>query len=398
VHLTLLIQEAITNISSFKLRSFLTSLGVLVGTASVVALLSGGELATQEALTQFKDLGTNLLAINIEQPYINPSQNLSNSIDLPFINKLTTHLKDISEAAPYTTYYSSAIFDGQKIDGGTLGVTEELKKISKLQLQHGRFISNLDNSQPYCVLGSEIAATITDNNNSSHLINKQILIGNYFFTIIGILRPTPHNMFLHADINKTIMIPIKTSLFLYKNAAIRNIIFELNSTAEVNSAQNNISQMFTQYYPNTKLLFMNPEQIIANMEKQNKTFTLLLGFIGAISLIVGGIGVMNIMLVSVAERRREIGIRLAVGATKNEIQYLFLTEAIVLTLIGGLIGIGVGELVAYITAKLSHWTFQFFIIPLLMGFTISIVSGIFFGFYPARKASQLSPIDALRTA
>ena len=133
------------------------------------------------------------------------------------------------------------------------------------------------------------------------------------------------------------------------------------------------------------------------MKKQNETFTLLLGFIGSIALIVGGIGVMNIMLVSVVERRREIGVRMAVGAKRRDIQLMFLTEAVVLTLFGGLMGVITGEAVALFTALISQWTFHLYILPLVVGFFVSALVGIFFGFYPARKASLLDPIETLRS-
>jgi putative ABC transport system permease protein len=134
------------------------------------------------------------------------------------------------------------------------------------------------------------------------------------------------------------------------------------------------------------------------MESQNHIFKLLLGFIGCISLIVGGIGVMNIMLVSVTERKREIGIRMAVGASQKDILYLFLAEAAILTLLGGIAGIIVGEIIALISAKVSHWPFHFVTTPVLIGFFVSVLVGLFFGYYPAHKASQSDPIEILRSA
>ena len=147
-----------------------------------------------------------------------------------------------------------------------------------------------------------------------------------------------------------------------------------------------------------QLSFLSPETIIANMEQQNHIFKLLISFIGGIALFVGGMGVMNIMLVSVTERRQEIGIRIAVGARKQDILYLFLAEAAILTLLGGLTGILLGETVGYLTAKLSHWDYYFVLTPIIIGFLVSFLVGLFFGYYPAQKASQLDPIEILRFA
>lgn len=385
------IKQAIENIRSHLMRSFLTLLGVLVGTAAVVALLTGSELATQTALAQFKKLGTDILSLSI---FDSPSEisQTADASNLPEIEKINvTHI--ISEA-PYTLHYSSIIFAGNKLDVSALGVTQELQAIMKLQIAKGRFVSNLDNKEFFCVLGNEVAKNLNDN--PENLLGNQIKLDNYFFTVIGILQPAEKNMFLFSDPNQSIFIPIKTSLLLYKNAKVKNVIFKIDSEKSLQQAQNEIESQLQSLLPNTKTHFSSPENIVKNMEKQNQIFTLLLGFIGCISLIVGGIGVMNIMLVSVSERRREIGLRITVGATEKNILFLFLVEAAVLATIGGVIGIILGEGLAFCVAEFSHWEFQLLISPILIGFIVSVLVGIFFGYYPAKKAAQLNPIEILR--
>ena len=140
----------------------------------------------------------------------------------------------------------------------------------------------------------------------------------------------------------------------------------------------------------------SPEQIIKSMQKQQSTFTVLLGVIGGISLLVGGIGVMNIMLVSVVERHREIGIRRAIGARQSNIKWLFLTESITLSLFGGVMGVIIGILTSFVIAHLFHWQFFFFATPAVIGFAVSVFVGVFFGYYPAHRASKLDPILLLR--
>lgn len=389
--LAMYITQALDNIKCHVLRSFLTLLGVLVGTAAVVALLSGSELATQTALAQFKKLGTDLLSLSLLDTSSN-GMNAEDSTNLKQLQDISSSY--ITSKAPYTLHYSS-VGERERLDVSVLGVTQDLKKIMKFSLEKGRFISYLDNTEPYCVLGSELAAKFSGN--TSDLIGKQIRVDQYYFTVIGILQPADKNLFLFSDTNQSILIPIKTSLLLYKDAKVKNIIFKITTEKVLKQAEDQIVQQLQALLPGVKSHFSSPENIIKNMEQQNHVFTLLLGFIGCISLIVGGIGVMNIMLVSVSERRREIGIRMAVGATKKDILFLFLVEAAVLATLGGILGILVGESLAFFAAKFSHWDFHLILSPLFIGFFVSVFVGVFFGFYPARKAAQLDPIEILRT-
>ena len=157
-----------------------------------------------------------------------------------------------------------------------------------------------------------------------------------------------------------------------------------------------VKNYIKQHAPELSVFTRSPTQIIKSMKSQGQIFTLMLGMIGGISLLVGGIGVMNVMLVSVTERRREIGIRKAIGAKRKDIQFLFLIESVVLSLFGGLLGVFIGLLASYLIAYFSHWDFAFFITPPVIGFAVSVATGIFFGFYPALRASRLDPIETLR--
>lgn len=387
------INQAFSNIKHHLMRSFLTLLGVLVGTAAVVALLTGSELATENALSQFKKLGVDLISVSFSES--GDSQNHSQP-DLNTTQLLHFETSHVKEAMPYTLHYSQVIANNIKSDTSVLGVTEQMQSVLRLNTHFGRFISNLDKLAPYCVLGNALALQLSGNTDS--LLGEQIKINNYYFTVIGILDPADRNLFLLADPNQAIFISLDMSLQFYKNAKVNHIIFKLKPNKTVLDAQKDIADYFYAINPEIALSFRSPETIIQNMQEQQHTFKLLLGFIGCISLLVGGIGVMNIMLVSVTERRREIGIRMAVGAQKKDILYLFLAEAAILTLLGGVAGILLGEIISLATAKLSHWEFHFILTPILIGFTVSATVGLFFGYYPAVKASQLDPIDILRTA
>lgn len=390
------IHEGLQNLFASKLRSLLALLGILVGTASVVAMVSGGELATNEALKQFKSLGTDLLAVSISDAQDDEHLGFSQEqLTLEQANGFSFHNKFILDVAPYTQLYNSLQYNGHELSGGVLGVTQNFARIVHVELAAGRFISTFDKYSMYCVIGDAINQKIIELSHRAAL-GQQIQVGDAIFTVIGVAKSWPENSFVYANINNAIMVPLLTSLALSKYSAINNIIFRLAPDANIIEVQHYITRYTNQYVAHKRLFFRSAQELIEKMSKQSQIFTVFLGLIGSISLIVGGIGVMNIMLVSVVERRREIGIRLAVGAKRQDIRTLFLIEAVMLSLLGGTLGVMIGIIIAYIMAIIWHWEFMFFIMPPMIGFAVSVAIGIFFGFYPAYKASKLDPIQALR--
>lgn len=390
------IKESWFNLFSVKLRSFLALLGILVGSASVVAMVLSGQLATHEALKQFKALGTDLLAVSLSDiPEDEAHSGDVSTLTVASINaikKLDTHVLDV---APYTLVFNSMQFNGQEINGNVLGVTENFAKVAEVYLEQGRFISNWDGYATFGVVGQNIGEQIKKLT-FKNPIGEQIHIGDTIFTIVGIAKHWPENSFLYANVDNAVLIPIQASMALNKYISINNIILKVKSGTPIDSLEQNLSQYLNSKVPHKRLFFRSAKELIAKMSKQNQIFTVFLGLIGSIALIVGGIGVMNIMLVSVMERRREIGIRLAVGATKKDIRWLFLMEATMLSVLGGTMGILLGILISYAMSIFYHWEFIFFLLPPFIGFSVSVITGIFFGFYPAYKASQLDPIDGLR--
>lgn len=389
-------KTAYYNLRSAGLRTILAMLGILVGTGAVVAMVSTGQMATEEALLQFKKLGTDLMAVSLNTPSEKGSAAGAGGkkVDLAIAKGIKNASPNILLAAPYIGTYASFSYLGLSEPAEIIGATENLAQVVNIEMHSGRFVSSLDRLEMYCVIGNKIfekLRQLTDNP-----INTRIKLNNQIYTIVGVAKPFPENTFLYQDINNSIIVPILTVRFIDNAAEISNIVMQLKPDANIDTIQTDIKKYFDHQGIKKELFFRTAKELMKNMSAQSKIFTLLLSLIGSISLLVGGIGVMNIMLVSVLERRREIGIRLALGARRREIQMMFLTEAILLSVLGGSLGVIIGLFFSFVVALILKWNFILFLLPPLVGFIVSVFIGIFFGYYPAHKAAQLDPIQTLR--
>lgn len=394
VHIT----EALNQLLSSKLRAFLAVLGILVGTASVVAMVSIGQLAGNQILQQFKEMGINLLSVTISQESssygqpVNPHSNLS----LKNAEKLVQQSNEVQIVAPYVSSYGSIIYNGRKIQGSTVGITPSMNEIAKLKLSKGRLLSFVDAGDYYCVIGDKIANNMLKNG-AKNPIGENLKVGSNIYTVVGIIQKWPTNFFFNTDFNSAIMIPIQTALSTQKNATITALAIRIRNSNELKSTSADIKKYIAAHTLKKQVYIRSPKSLIDSAKQSSETLTILLGLIGSIALIVGGIGIMNIMLVSVAERHREIGIRKAIGAKNKDIILQFLIEAIVLSIFGGVVGMLLGILTAYIVAFFKGWPFAIFLLPPFIGCIVTICVGIFFGFYPAYKASKLDAIETLRS-
>ncbi|MCP4475264.1 MAG: FtsX-like permease family protein [Gammaproteobacteria bacterium] len=386
------IREAWLNFSAAKLRFFLAILGILIGTASVVAMLSGGKIATAQVLKQFKALGTDLMAVHFIAP--RHKTHATQPISIETLLGLS-RFNSVTLVAPYTMQYRSITLpEGKSMGINLLGVTQQFAEINKIPMAQGRFVHLFDNNAPYAVIGDTFYKKIRAHT-FHNIIGQQLKIGQRLFTIIGIMKPAQNNPFVFQDLNNGIIVPLKTLLTSRRDASIDYLLLKLQPNSNIDQVQQQLSRYLKGRNPQQRLIFHSAKRLIEGMVKQKKVLTLFLGFIGGISLLVGGIGVMNIMLVSVTERRQEIGIRMAIGARRYDIQLLFLIEAVTLSIVGGLLGILCGIIVTAVIAELNHWDFTLFLSPIVLGFTVSAAMGIFFGWYPAFKASRVDPITCL---
>ncbi|NCX93446.1 MAG: FtsX-like permease family protein [Gammaproteobacteria bacterium] len=392
------IQQAIRQLFYSKLRAFLAVLGILVGTASVVAMVSIGELATQQILAQFEQMGINLLSVTVFSENFSDTANSGPNANLSIdtANNLMTAHPNITLVAPYTSNYGTIVYKGTTLEGASVGLSPNMINIAQLSLASGRYLSFLDANDYFCVIGHGLYQSIK-NLGVLNPIGTQIAVGDTIFTIVGILNPWPANYFFNTDFNTAVLIPLSTAISIKKNGYISDIALRIQNTSLLSETEAAIKRYISAHTIGQNVSVRSPKELIDSMKKSSETMTLLLGIIGSISLLVGGIGVMNIMLVSVAERHKEIGIRLAIGARQRDIQLQFLIESITLSVFGGLSGMILGVVVTYVVSLYSHWKFTFFFFPPLIGCGVSILVGIFFGFYPAWKASKLDPIQTLRS-
>lgn len=391
-----LVRQTWRNLLAHKLRSFLAVLGVLIGSAAVVALVSSGQMATQSVIDQFSALGTNLISVSLMESYQGTQSAVKQTqLDRSQLQSLQTKNPAIEVVAPLSNFYASASYRGKSLSATALGADQALQQIGKLKLAVGRFVNQLDRQAAFCVIGSAVAKALLQQG-LIHPLGAQLKLGDRYFTIIGVLAPTEGNFFIPADLNQSIVVPLEAGRLVSDHVVIHDVIMRFDPKVEVKPLQQRIEGQLKAMLSHQRLFFRNPEQLIANVTKQKRTFSWLLGAIGGVSLLVGGIGIMNIMLVSVIERRREIGVRMAVGSRAADITRLFVCEAVVLSLVGGVLGVLLGLGAAWMIAELAGWPLHWFMTPPLLGFSVSALVGVFFGWYPAHQAAQLAPIEVLR--
>lgn len=394
------IKASARNLYAAKQRSILALIGIIIGIGSVIAMVSIGTIVSAEALKQFKGMGTNILTIRKNYSW---EQKAAKKSDVPIqLNdalNIPAFCPTVLAVAPYISQNGEISYTGKiiKVEGGSvLGVTQAFSGINKFRVENGRFISDLDEYDHFCVVGNSIYQKIKESG-ASNIIGEKIKLGGVIFTIAGAIeKVSGGGRMRQFEPNESAYIHITTAMRLKSNAEISTITAQIKPGASAKSAQKQIKA----YFKKTKtpdVRVTTAQELIKNMQKQTRLFTLLLGAIGSISMIVGGVGIMNVMLVSVSERRKEIGICRALGATRKDIQSQFLTESVILSLIGGVIGIAIGVLLSFIVSYFSKWEFMISYAAILLGVFVSSTVGIFFGFYPARQASRLDPIVALRS-
>lgn len=404
------IKESTRSLLAAKQRTALALIGIVIGVGAVIAMVSVGQIVQNEAVQQFKDLGTDIINVENDMSGLIPVEKtqslISGSvgyrspnaafrlIELMSIPKKCPAIMLVSPTAPINS--GEFTYAGKKLERTfVMGVTESFWEINRLKLKSGRFLSDLDEQSQFCVVGSEISAAIR-NQGINNLLGEKIRVGDAIFIISGVIEEMPVGGTRRFDPNVSVFVHITTGMRMFKDSEITAITAKVAHGVDNDVARGQLIRYFTAQTGNPAVRLTSPEDLIAQMQKQMRMFTFLLGAIGGISLIVGGVGVMNVMLVAVSEQRREIGIRRALGARRSDIMGQFIVESVILTMIGGLFGIIIGVAASRIISHFANWHFILPINSIILGVSVSTVVGLFFGVYPARQASMVDPVVALR--
>ena len=399
-------RSALQSIFAHGFRSFLTSLGIIIGVASVIAVVSIVQGFSASISSEFKGLGSNSLTVQAYTPFEEALQGKENVLSLNDYERIVAHIEDISNVsptfAPFGNFGTTVRAGSQTAFTQVLAVTEAYMESSQVFPQTGRFIRTSDDAsrRKVCVIGSKLLEKLRL---PSDPVGQFLEIGGEWFKIIGVTEEKGEAFGFSKD--DYILIPFSVGQIVAGTGTRLNISisFTVDDIEQIDAVQGRVTSLLRQAHhlkPGQRNDFkvQSAQQLSDAFEKIVGMMTLVLGGIVGISLLVGGIGIMNIMLVSVTERTREIGICKALGAQRHHILMQFLIEATTLSLLGGLVGLVLGYLLGFGVAKLIPG-FPGAVVPwwaVLMAFGFSSLVGILFGIMPAAKAANLHPIDALR--
>lgn len=386
--------EALRSLWCSKQRTLLAIVGIIIGIGSVITMVSVGTIVQEEVLNQFREMGTDILTFT-KGSETKTGRGQKIGLRLADALNLPENCPDVRNTAPYTHLNGTLKFEGKRMEIPAIGITESFKDINKLTLTSGRFVSDLDVFMYYCVIGEDVVKKL-QKLGVTDFVGTKVTYKDRIFSIIGVVAGVSDNKIRPGEINRGILIPVTTAMRMSNNHEVEKVIAKLTPKGDGKAAVSQIQRYYKTVAKGLTLQVHTAEELIRQMQTQMRMFTLLLGVIGCISLIVGGVGVMNVMLVSVSERKKEIGIRRALGAQQQDIRSQFLAESVILCCAGGIIGIMIGIGASYIVARFFDWGFLISNIAVVLGVTVSFIAGVFFGFYPARQAARLNPIDALR--
>ena len=383
---------AVKAIAGNKMRSFLTILGVVIGVVAIVVLVSIGQGANSSVVESIEGMGTNLITANINARRMNP-------IDLDSLNELAQN-EAISYVAPIASVSGTVKAGTTTYDDGVVqGTTPGYESIRNWTVAEGRFLQqpDIDNRSFVALIGSEAA---TEMYGTTHAVGETFSLNGYTLTVVGVLAEVGSSASGSND--NQILIPFTLAQRLSNQTSISSFYVSAASSAQVEQAQAAVESYLEKAFENyntrsfgTQYSVFNQTEMLSTLNETTNTLTLMLGGIAAISLLVGGIGIMNIMLVSVSERTREIGIRKAIGAARGNILMQFLIESLVVSLMGGLLGLAISVAAVKALAPVLQMTLTIPVNVAWMAIAFSVFIGVVFGMYPANKASKLRPIEAL---
>ncbi len=386
---------AMRSLTANIFRTFLTLLGIVIGVASVVAMLAIGEGAQSDIVERISSIGTNRLML---QPARIEGQrrNMPSTLTFEDADAIPLSVSNILGAIPEIRSTDTVRFDRQDYQTSITATSANMPELRNWPLARGTFFNreDSDNYTAVAVLGTTVATELFRDGRDP--LGEYILIRNIPFQVIGLLTSKGASSGPGGgDQDDAVFVPLRTgALRLFGATYVNSISVMVDDIATINETERNLIEFMVGRHGSQDFRVFNSAELLETVSASQQTFTMLLGSVAAISLLVGGIGVMNIMLVSVTERTREIGIRMATGARQSDIMWQFLSEAIVVSAVGGIIGVATGLGVGYLLNLLGV-SVKFTTLPAVLAFSCAAATGLVFGFAPARKAARLDPVVAL---
>ncbi len=400
------IRMAFGGIVANKMRSMLTMLGILIGVASVIILVAVGAGSAEKSRKQLEALGSNTLTVipgGLQLPGLTSSKTRKVEITDADVTALEdeTQAPSIKDVTPSINGNAKLSLDGQSTTpASSTGTTANFSDVRNFPVEYGSFFTEEDVTarRKVLVVGTTTAKNLLgETSDLSSLVGRQVKFGPAKFTVIGVFKSKGSNGFQDQDDAAVLPLTTARDTIAGGTKTVSGLTIRATSRETTDAAQSEVQSVLTSRHrgtTNSDFFVLNQASIQQTQDESNKTFTTLLGAVAAISLLVGGIGVMNIMLVTVTERTREIGIRKAIGARRVHIVSQFLTEAVMLSMLGGVLGVLVGVIGSRFNIVGTDPIVQPYSIVLAFG--VAVVTGLFFGLFPANRASKLRPIDALR--
>ncbi len=399
------ILEAISTLSVNKLRTSLAMLGIIIGIGSVIALISLGQGSQKAIENQIQSLGSNLLTVypsGQTQQGVRGAAGSGSTLTLQDSTAIESNsrLTTVKNVSPEYSQRAQVTTGRNNTNTQIIGVYPQYATMRTISLSLGNFITDSDvkSSSKVAVLGPQVVSDLFGDNTNP--LGQTIRINGQSLKIVGITVSKGGTGFNNPD--DSIYVPLSTAQkVLFGNTHLTNIVIETTNPDVMTDTQNEVGYFLLQRHKlndpsQADFMILSQNDILSTVSQVTGTFTTLLGGIAAISLLVGGIGIMNIMLVTVTERTREIGLRKALGAKKANITQQFLIEAIILTLAGGSVGMGIGISISFVLSKVISIPFVVSFSSVFLAIGVSAGTGIIFGWYPAQKAANLQPIEALR--
>ena len=381
------------------LRSFLTILGVVIGVAAVITMVTLGKGATRSVSDQISSMGSNLLMLRPGQRF-GPGADVAPNFKLADVEAIRAQITTIDAVAPVASLSVTAVYQARNWSTMVTGSTNDHFRAGNWEIVSGRDFSETEerSGRAVCVIGESVRANLFGSQNP---VGSDIRIKQFSCEVVGLLKAKGQSA-MGSDQDDTVVMPLRTvQRRLTGSQDVSRLTVSVREGASIDAAKEQLVLLMRERRniaenEDDNFRVMDTRQIAETLTGTTRILTMLLGAVAAVSLLVGGIGIMNIMLVSVTERTREIGIRLAIGALEREVLLQFLIEAVVLASLGGLIGLALAAGASMTIARMMGIPYLFDPLTNILSFLFSAAIGVIFGYFPARRAAQLDPIDALR--